>query len=55
LIKDIGKFYREWSIGRIPTRAEYLVDMGVLAPASEQVYQYLNFDKIVQFNVATPA
>jgi len=42
-------------LGRIPTRAEYLVEMGVLAPASEQVYQYLNFDKIVQFNVATPA
>jgi len=27
----------------------------VLAPASEQVYQYLNFDKIAQFDVATPA
>ena len=36
-------------LGRIPTREEYMVDMGVLTAASEQVYQYLNFDKIKDF------
>ena len=36
-------------LGRIPTREEYLVDMGVLTAASDQVYQYLNFDKIEEF------
>jgi aconitate hydratase 2/2-methylisocitrate dehydratase len=33
-------------LGRIPTKAEYLADMGVLTAASDKVYQYLNFDKI---------
>jgi len=33
-------------LGRIPTKEEYLADMGVLTAASDQVYQYLNFDKI---------
>ena len=36
-------------LGRIPTREEYMVDMGVLTAASDQVYQYLNFDKIKDF------
>jgi aconitate hydratase 2 / 2-methylisocitrate dehydratase len=36
-------------LGRIPTREEYLVDMGVLTAASASVYQYLNFDKIKEF------
>ncbi len=33
-------------LGRIPTKEEYLADMGVLTAASDKVYQYLNFDKI---------
>jgi aconitate hydratase 2/2-methylisocitrate dehydratase len=33
-------------LGRIPTKEEYLTDMGVLTAASDKVYQYLNFDKI---------
>ena len=33
-------------LGRIPTRDEYMADMGVLTAASDTVYQYLNFDKI---------
>ncbi len=33
-------------LGRIPTREEYLADMGVLTASSDKVYQYLNFDKI---------
>ena len=36
-------------LGRIPTKAEYMADMGVLTAASEQVYQYLNFDKISEY------
>ena len=39
-------------LGRIPTREEYLKDMGVLTAASDKVYQYLNFDKIEEFTDA---
>jgi aconitate hydratase 2/2-methylisocitrate dehydratase len=39
-------------LGRIPTREEYLQDMGVLTAASDKVYQYLNFDKIEEFTDA---
>ena len=39
-------------LGRIPTREEYMVDIGVLSKASDQVYQYLNFDKIDEFTEA---
>jgi aconitate hydratase 2 / 2-methylisocitrate dehydratase len=39
-------------LGRIPTRTEYMADMGVLTAASDKVYQYLNFDKIEEFNDA---
>jgi aconitate hydratase 2 / 2-methylisocitrate dehydratase len=36
-------------LGRIPTREEYMSDMGVLTAASGKVYQYLNFDKLEEF------
>ena len=39
-------------LGRIPTKEEYLADMGVLTAASDKVYQYLNFDKIQDFTDA---
>ena len=39
-------------LGRIPTRQEYLADMGVLTAASDKVYQYLNFDRIGEFTSA---
>ncbi len=39
-------------LGRIPTKAEYLADMGVLTAASDKVYQYLNFDKIEEYTDA---
>jgi aconitate hydratase 2 / 2-methylisocitrate dehydratase len=39
-------------LGRIPTKAEYMVDMGVLTAASDSVYQYLNFDRIADFKGA---
>ena len=39
-------------LGRIPTKEEYLADMGVLTAASDKVYQYLNFDKISDYTDA---
>jgi aconitate hydratase 2/2-methylisocitrate dehydratase len=36
-------------LGRIPSKSEYLSDMGVLASNGEQVYKYLNFDRIAEF------
>ena len=40
-------------LGRIPTREEYMADMGVLNAHSDKIYQYMNFDKIADFkNVA---
>ncbi len=39
-------------LGRIPTREEYMVDMGVLTQASGTVYKYLNFDQIEEFTDA---
>jgi aconitate hydratase 2/2-methylisocitrate dehydratase len=39
-------------LGRIPTKEEYLADMGVLTAASSKVYQYLNFDQIKDFTDA---
>ena len=39
-------------LGRIPTRAEYMLDMGVLTAASESIYRYMNFDKFEDFTEA---
>ena len=39
-------------LGRIPTREEYMADMGVLTATSADVYKYLNFDKISEFTDA---
>jgi aconitate hydratase 2 / 2-methylisocitrate dehydratase len=39
-------------LGRIPTRAEYMLDMGVLTAASASIYQYMNFDQIEAFTEA---
>ena len=36
-------------LGRIPTKAEYMSDMGVLTAASSKVDQYLNFDQIKDY------
>ena len=36
-------------LGRIPTKAEYMADMQVLTVASDQVYQYLNFDQVKDY------
>ncbi len=36
-------------LGRIPTKAEYMADMGVLTASSDQIYQYLNFDQVKDY------
>ncbi len=33
-------------LGRIPSKAEYMADMGVLKASSDQIYRYMNFDQI---------
>ncbi|MGZ5194045.1 MAG: bifunctional aconitate hydratase 2/2-methylisocitrate dehydratase [Ramlibacter sp.] len=37
-------------LGRIPTKEEYMADMGVLAAASGKIYQYLNFDQVKDYS-----
>ena len=39
-------------LGRIPTREEYMADMGVLTANSDKIYQYMNFDRIADFREA---
>ncbi|MEZ5462418.1 bifunctional aconitate hydratase 2/2-methylisocitrate dehydratase [Dokdonella sp.] len=39
-------------LGRIPTREEYMRDMGVLDADSDKIYRYMNFDQIEEFNEA---
>ena len=36
-------------LGRIPTKAEYMADMVVLTASSDQIYQYLNFDRVPDY------
>ena len=36
-------------LGRIPSREEYLKDMGVLAQDGNRIYRYMNFDQIEDF------
>jgi aconitate hydratase 2/2-methylisocitrate dehydratase len=36
-------------LGKIPTFAEYMAEVGGLAGKTEEVYRYMNFDKIPEF------
>jgi len=36
-------------LGRIPTREEYMADIGVINQNGDKIYQYLNFDKIEDY------
>ena len=36
-------------LGRIPTKAEYMSDMQVLAKDTQEVYKYLNFDQVSDY------
>ncbi|HSV57575.1 MAG TPA: bifunctional aconitate hydratase 2/2-methylisocitrate dehydratase [Variovorax sp.] len=39
-------------LGKIPTKDEYMADMGVLNANGDQIYKYLNFDQIDEFTEA---
>jgi len=36
-------------LGRIPTREEYLTDVGVINDKGEEIYRYMNFDQIEEY------
>ncbi len=36
-------------LGRIPSKAEYLADMGVLSANGDTIYKYMNFDQIAEY------
>jgi aconitate hydratase 2/2-methylisocitrate dehydratase len=37
-------------LGRIPTKEEYMADIGVLNTSSAEIYKYMNFDQIKDFS-----
>jgi aconitate hydratase 2 / 2-methylisocitrate dehydratase len=37
-------------LGRIPTKEEYLADIGVLNQSSADIYRYMNFNEMAEFN-----
>lgn len=39
-------------LGRIPTRQEYMADMGVLDESKGEIYKYLNFDQVSDYTEA---
>ena len=39
-------------LGRIPTREEYMADVGVLEASGAQIYRYMNFDQIEEYQEA---
>ncbi|KAF1697703.1 bifunctional aconitate hydratase 2/2-methylisocitrate dehydratase [Pseudoxanthomonas koreensis] len=36
-------------LGRIPTKAEYMADIGVINEKGEEIYRYMNFDQIEEY------
>ena len=36
-------------LGRIPSKEEYLADVGVINQSSDKIYQYLTFDQIEEY------
>jgi aconitate hydratase 2/2-methylisocitrate dehydratase len=39
-------------LGHIPTKEEYMADMGVLSANGAEIYKYMNFDQIKDFSDA---
>ena len=39
-------------LGRIPTKAEYMADIGVINANGDKIYRYMNFDQIADFREA---
>ncbi|MFC4729284.1 bifunctional aconitate hydratase 2/2-methylisocitrate dehydratase [Coralloluteibacterium thermophilus] len=42
-------------LGRIPTREEYMADIGVINTHGTEIYRYMNFDQIADYQVETAA
>jgi aconitate hydratase 2/2-methylisocitrate dehydratase len=36
-------------LGRIPTKDEYMADIGVINANGDEIYRYMNFDKIADY------
>lgn len=36
-------------LGRIPTKQEYMADVGVIAASGAEIYRYMNFDQIEEY------
>ncbi|MNO05433.1 bifunctional aconitate hydratase 2/2-methylisocitrate dehydratase [compost metagenome] len=36
-------------LGKIPTKAEYMADIGVLNSKGAEIYRYMNFDQIQDY------
>ncbi|MNM91122.1 Aconitate hydratase 2 [compost metagenome] len=36
-------------LGRIPTKEEYMADIGVLDASGKEIYRYMNFDQIADY------
>ncbi len=36
-------------LGRIPTKDEYMADVGVIKTSGDQIYRYMNFDQIQEY------
>jgi aconitate hydratase 2/2-methylisocitrate dehydratase len=36
-------------LGRIPSKAEYMADIGVLNANGAEIYRYMNFDQIADY------
>jgi aconitate hydratase 2/2-methylisocitrate dehydratase len=36
-------------LGRIPTREEYMTDIGVINSKGAEIYRYMNFDQIEEY------
>jgi aconitate hydratase 2 / 2-methylisocitrate dehydratase len=37
-------------LGRIPTKEEYLADMGIISKDGASIYRYMNFNEMAEFN-----
>jgi aconitate hydratase 2/2-methylisocitrate dehydratase len=37
------------TLGKIPTRDEYMSHIGVINQNADQIYRYMNFDQIAEF------
>ncbi len=39
-------------LGRIPSKAEYMADIGIVNASGDTIYRYMNFDRIEEFRAA---